>query len=369
MLKRRKASFPDFRVVTFVALVWLCFTGPDAFAAAPSVGVIVSGDGEMASSGIEAKNAAVLFISNHDADWCVIEDDGGDPSRAVAIAEKLIAQGVGFIVGPIAEKSAKAMRSYVADRNVVWLSLAPERPERGRRPPNYFRIGTSEGRLISKAIDFGKVDLKAKRLRLEVPPQLFVAPDAVKEWNSGMGSSQLGDPGSIFEPQNAVTVVSPERVASMLDGLKQTKVVTYSTFGVRNMSNYRRNGYFVVAVPGGDQTTASRTLARQYVDAFGQTPDRGFAFQTYAALEIVSALRQLSSASARVDALQNKSFKTVIGELDFESDGDSTWQSEAVWAVSGEGMIVAASGGTSCKCALADCCKKDCCKQCKGECD
>jgi ABC-type branched-subunit amino acid transport system substrate-binding protein len=352
-----------------------------------SVGVICSMTGHYAIDGNEIFRTKDLFIQLQnkeiDVDIC---DDGSTLQQAISCADTLVYKMKPIaIIGPSFSSAAEHVREILAKVGTPHISLAPERPDYEARPRTFFRIGTSTGRLISKAVEFVVNNLKPKNLGVMLDNNLL-APSAswksVFSDNSALNFQQfLPDtkdlPTELRKSNTDVLLLRYQylsKIIPLLQNFRNLIALTYASIGIGQLEKLKNDRLYIVATPI-PNTQEGAIFSGNFQGKYGIPPNAGFAFQTYAALEILADVTKRLKAEATpekiVDMIQKSTFSTVLGSIRFNEAGDSNWTSEAVYNIRAEGPpVVAFAGKTDCSCNLADCCKIECCKKksCEGKC-
>lgn len=351
------------------------------------VGVICSRTGPYANVGNEIALTTDLFIRPQNKGIEVeICDDESTPQGASLCAERLVSKSKAIaIVGPSFPSAAEPVREILDKMGTPQISLAPERPDYMKRPRTFFRIGTSVGRLISVATDFVVNNLKPQYLGLILDNSLLL-PSA--NWGSLFSDKYATKfqqfthlsrdlPADIHKTNTDILLIQPQfssEIIPLLRDFRALKILTYTTTGIGQFENWKNDRLYVVTTPTPNTQTALM-FSKNFQSIFGVPPKAGFAFQAYAALEILEIVtHQLRAGEARkeiVNLIEGTTFQTILGAIRFNTAGDSNWPSEVVYRLRGEGPpVVAFAGKIDCSCSLADCCKIECCKKasCEGRC-
>lgn len=125
------------------------------------IGLLLTLSGPLAAIGVELQKGFVTFVRQHGGRLggrrvqFLVEDDGGDPSRAIERSRRLIGQGVDFVAGVAPSNVAIAIRDVYHETKtiVVIANAAANEVTREKRSPYIFRscytnwqIGASFGR-------------------------------------------------------------------------------------------------------------------------------------------------------------------------------------------------------------------------------
>jgi ABC-type branched-subunit amino acid transport system substrate-binding protein len=351
----------------------------------PRVGLITSLTGSLAPFGREIVNAAEFFnnVSRNgiEIDTC---DDEGDPGKAINCLSRIINRNSGnvsaVVVGSLHSGAAQAIREKAGSLPTPVISVGKEAPATGQRPPNYFRVGTSTGFLVSRAAQYIKEVLKPSavtvleergiltpghawttifpRMKMTAEP---LAPDAIQ---NGIDAVATSKPNLVLAPGWA-----ERKLLSSGAIPKDSRLVIYSTAGIGAFEDVNSPDVFIVTVPG-DQTPEGEQFRSRYEQKYSVPPNLGYGYQTYAVFEILSSVLGTGTPEKGISSeLKRRTFSTILGSIAFGANGNSTWPSEAVWK-SDDRRNAAATGGTRCDCSLADCCDCQCCKSsnCNGDC-
>ena len=343
------------------------------------VGVVTSASGPFAAVGIEIANTARLFGEERVGKVQIfICDDQGTSPQALQCLDKLTQQDkVTVLLGPFLQSLAAAAVPRAAKQNVPFVSLAPARISVDQKARNVFRIGTTRGLLVSRAAEFIRRTYGEGTLLVFEEPGLFAPgrtwsnvfpklkveskPAEKLDLSSATSTAQAVRPNIILVPGQAFR--APE-LASLTEF---SPVVAYSFFGVGAYESQRSQRVYLVAAPG-PQTAAGEAFLNQFRKRFGTAPSLGYGYQTYAALEILLAAVAPGATNEQIsERIRKQRFTTILGTIAFQSDGDSTWQSQVVWRLD-QPLSPVAAGSTPVNCSLADNCPTDCCKKCCSSC-
>ncbi len=338
-----------------VALILaLCLTGPvlgDVLiaAAAPMTGPR-AWSGEQARRGAERAvhdlNAAGGVLGERVR--LILGDDAADPGQAVAVARKLIADGVRFVAGHRSSDASLATLDVYAKARVIQISPSSTNPElTERNVPTFFRVcgrddqqGLVAGDYLARHWPRGNVGV----VHDESAYGTGLAQQTKRRLN------QLGLSESLFARYwSGTRDFSPLLEQMRRRNIEVLYVGGYSTEAALITRQAHDAGYPLQVISGDalhnsdfwmitgaagegalftfDRDPRERPAAREVVERFradGYEPE-GYTLHTYAAIQVwaQAATRAGSFATDAVLAvLRDEEFDTVLGRLGFDAKGD-----------------------------------------------
>lgn len=329
-----------------------------AVSVAQDVRIAVAGPftGQLAALGEQLKRGAEQFVADRNAEGgidghrLVLDegDDQCDPKQAVAVANRFVADGDIVVIGHACSGSSIPASDVYAEAGVLEITPSSTNPaftERGRE--NTFRIvgrddqqGGFAGRYIAE-------HFKGDRLAIVQDKSAYgrgLADQAKVTLN------QLGMRETMFEGINAgekdfsalITKMKatdikmvyyggyhPEAALIMRQAMAQGLPLqliggdTLNTVEFSAIAGPAGEGTLFSSVPAARELPEGRSLAERF-EAQGYDPE-GYTLYTYAAFEVWAQAVE-AAKSFRLDALvkplHTRSFKTVIGVLQFDNKGD-----------------------------------------------
>lgn len=99
----------------------------------------------------------------------------------------------------------------------------------------------------------------------------------------------------------------------------------------------KRSGAFDAVAPPCAQSVKGKLFAKSYKARYEKEPNLGYAYQTYAALQVMADTAKafpprLHDAATFADFIRMSPFRTILGEIRFWK-GDATWRSDSLWHV------------------------------------
>jgi branched-chain amino acid transport system substrate-binding protein len=156
-----------------VAAAFLCLFNAAAFAETIKIGVVAPYSGDLASYGVPAKNAAELAVKDINAAGGVLgkqlelvaEDDVCEPNTAANVANKLVSEGVKFVVGHLCSGATKAALPVYKNAGVIAISAASTNEDLtlGGGNSHFFRTIPHDGAQAQKQVDFATRKLGVKK--------------------------------------------------------------------------------------------------------------------------------------------------------------------------------------------------------------
>jgi hypothetical protein len=270
---------------------------------------------------------------------------GGDPARAVALANQAVAEGAKIIVGPLLAPEATAVGAAVAGAGINVLSFSNNPSVAGR---NVFLLGPTFENSAARLMSFAASQNKGRVLLIsEQTPAGEVAERAVRAAANRTGATLAGVQSYAFSQQGIVDALprisgavrssgaqtvlmtaGSEGALPLLAELLPQNGVSPSVFQYAGLTRWDvpaatlnlrglNNGWF--ALP--DPALTARFEAR-YAAAYGAAPNPVAAL-AYDGIAAVGALLRQGGADALSGAriTQGQGFAGVNGVFRFRADG------------------------------------------------
>jgi len=276
-------------------------------------------------------------------------DDACDPKQAVAVANKVVNDGVKFVVGHLCSSSTQPPSDIYEDEGVIMITPAATAPEiTARGYKNVFRtIG----------LDSAQGPAAGNYIADHVKPKVVAVLHDKQQYGEGIASAvkqtleSKGTKVAVFEGVNA----GDKDFAAIIAKLKQANVdfVYYGGYhpelglilrqakekglnakfmgpeGVGNdsisqIAQGASEGLLVTLPQAFDQQPENKALVAKFV-AEKKDPTGPFVFPAYTAVEVIAQgiEKAKTQDTAKVaEAIHEGTFKTPMGELSFDKKGD-----------------------------------------------
>ncbi|MFH6568285.1 MULTISPECIES: branched-chain amino acid ABC transporter substrate-binding protein [Pseudomonas] len=276
-------------------------------------------------------------------------DDACDPKQAVAVANKVVNDGIKFVVGHLCSSSTQPASDIYEDEGIIMITPAATGPEITAR--GYKMIFRTIG------LDSAQGPAAGNYIADHVKPKIVAVLHDKQQYGEGIATAvkkTLEDKGvkvAVFEGVNA----GEKDYSSVIAKLKQANVdfVYYGGYhpelglilrqakekglnakfmgpeGVGNESISQiaqgaSEGLLVTLPKAFDADPANKALVESFA-AKKQDPTGPFVFPAYAAVEVIAGgIEQAKSEDpAKVaEAIHKGTFKTPTGNLKFDAKGD-----------------------------------------------
>ena len=276
-------------------------------------------------------------------------DDACDPKQAVAVANKVVNDGVKFVVGHLCSSSTQPPSDIYEDEGIIMITPAATAPEiTARGYKNIFRtIG----------LDSAQGPAAGNYIADHVKPKVVAVLHDKQQYGEGIATAvkqtleNKGVKVAVFEGVNA----GDKDFAAVIAKLKQANVdfVYYGGYhpelglilrqakekglnakfmgpeGVGNdsisqIAQGASEGLLVTLPQAFDQQPENKALVAKFV-ADKKDPTGPFVFPAYTAVEVIAqGIEQAKSEdTAKVaKAIHDGTFKTPMGDLSFDDKGD-----------------------------------------------
>lgn len=276
-------------------------------------------------------------------------DDACDPKQAVAVANKVVNDGVKFVVGHLCSSSTQPASDIYEDEGVIMVTPAATSPELTAR--GYKMIFRTIG------LDSAQGPVAGNFIADHIKPKVVAVVHDKQQYGEGIATavkSTLEGKGvkvAVFEGINA----GDKDFSSLIAKLKQANVdfVYYGGYhpelglilrqaqekglkakfmgpeGVGNESISQiaqgaSEGLLVTLPKSFDQDPANKALVEAFA-AKKEDPSGPFVFPSYAAVQVIAGgIEQAKSEDAAkvAEAIRAGTFKTPTGDLSFDAKGD-----------------------------------------------
>ena len=276
-------------------------------------------------------------------------DDACDPKQAVAVANKVVNDGVKFVVGHLCSSSTQPASDIYEDEGVIMITPAATSPEI-----------TSRGyKLIFRTIglDSAQGPAAGNYIADHVKPKIVAVLHDKQQYGEGIATAvkqtleKKGTKVAVFEGLNA----GDKDFSSIIQKLKQANVdfVYYGGYhpelglilrqakekglnakfmgpeGVGNdsisqIAQGASEGLLVTLPKSFDTDPANKAIVEEFAKN-KQDPTGPFVFPAYSAIEVIAggiAAAKSEDTAKVAEAIHAGTFKTPTGDLSFDAKGD-----------------------------------------------
>ena len=276
-------------------------------------------------------------------------DDACDPKQAVAVANKVVNDGVKFVVGHLCSSSTQPASDIYEDEGVIMITPAATSPEI-----------TSRGyKLIFRTIglDSAQGPAAGNYIADHVKPKIVAVLHDKQQYGEGIATAvkqtleKKGTKVAVFEGLNA----GDKDFSSIIQKLKQANVdfVYYGGYhpelglilrqakekglnakfmgpeGVGNdsisqIAQGASEGLLVTLPKSFDTDPANKAIVEEFAKN-KQDPSGPFVFPAYSAVEVIAggiAAAKSEDTAKVAEAIHAGTFKTPTGDLSFDAKGD-----------------------------------------------
>ena len=276
-------------------------------------------------------------------------DDACDPKQAVAVANKVVNDGVKFVIGHLCSSSTQPASDIYEDEGIIMVTPAATSPE----------ITARGYKLVFRTIglDSAQGPAAGNYIAKQVKPKVVAVIHDKQQYGEGIATAvkqtleKDGVKVALFEGINA----GDKDFSSLIAKMKQANVdfVYYGGYhpelglilrqaqekglkagfmgpeGVGNASISQiaqdaSEGLLVTLPASFDQDPANKALVEAF-KAKKEDPSGPFVFPSYAAVEVLAeAITKAKSEDTTkvAEALRANTFKTPTGNLSFDEKGD-----------------------------------------------
>ncbi|MDU9394619.1 branched-chain amino acid ABC transporter substrate-binding protein [Pseudomonas japonica] len=276
-------------------------------------------------------------------------DDACDPKQAVAVANKVVNDGVKFVIGHLCSSSTQPASDIYEDEGVIMITPAATSPE----------ITTRGYKLIFRTIglDSAQGPAAGNYIADHVKPKVVAVLHDKQQYGEGIATAvkstleKKGTKVAVFEGLNA----GDKDFSSIIQKLKQNNVdfVYYGGYhpelglilrqaqekglnakfmgpeGVGNdsISQIAQNASegLLVTLPKSFDTDPENKKIVDAIKADGKDPSGPFVFPAYSAVELIAqGIKKAGSQDTDkvAAAIHAGTFKTPTGELSYDEKGD-----------------------------------------------
>lgn len=350
-------------VLFSAVVIFSCSNDKDGDKAPIMLGVTGPYSGDLAPYGIPTAEAAKLIVEKvNEAGGVqgrqiklIVEDDICDPNQATLVANKLIADGVVAVIGPICSgATASAMGTYESE-NVPVISPSATNPDLTLDYPNFFRTIAGDDKQGVRQAEFLVNTLNAKKIAVIHDQQ-----DYGKGLADGamVNLEKLGVEIVLYEGITAGAVDYSAIVSKIInakvdalvyggydaDGSKLITQLKAKSFAgdivvgdgfkgeqFLKLAGAAAEGVYATGPKDYTQTEAYKNAVSEYKEMNSGNEPGTFYSEGYAATMIlVELLKEVNLSDMKttqqeiLDMLSSgKSFDTSVGTISFDKDGNS----------------------------------------------
>ncbi|HEX9861282.1 MAG TPA: branched-chain amino acid ABC transporter substrate-binding protein [Nitrospirota bacterium] len=332
------------------------------------IGIAGPMTGDQSKMGIDFKNGVQLAVDEWNAKGGVlgkkvvvsVEDDQHDPKQAVAIANKLVNDGVAGVVGHFNSSCSIPASNIYMDGGVPMITPATTNPEFTERGMwNVFRVCGRDDQQGKAAADFVTGTLGAKKVAVlhdkttygqglagQFKANLGPAVEVVyygsiiqgdKDFKSVLTSIKSNPPdvlyfGGIY-PEGGLLVKQAREIGlnSVLvggDGIIDQKFI--------EIGGESAEGSYITFSPDPENIPTAKAFLDEYHKRYGQHgPYSVYAYD--AANILLKAIDETGSTDGKAVAghIRDGSFVGALGTVSFDSKGDNKVANYVIWQVKG----------------------------------
>ena len=347
------------RLTTALILTVLAgFFGASGAMAEIKIAVAGPMTGQYASFGEQMKRGAEMAVADINAAGGVlgqklalsIEDDACDPKQAVAIANKMVSDGVVFVAGHFCSGSSIPASKVYEEENILQISPASTNPKLTEEGgPNIFRTcgrddqqGTVAGNFLADkyagkkvailhdktAYGKGLADETKKQLNKRgIEEAMYEAYTAGEKDYSAVVSKMKGAGIDLFylggyHTEAGLMIRQAREQGYNVQLVSGDALVTDEFWKITGSSG---EGTLMTFSPDPRKNPSAAPVVKKFRDT-GYDPE-GYTLYTYGAIQAwVDAVTKTGSVDTNKvsDALRANQFDTVLGKIGFDAKGDVT---------------------------------------------
>ena len=262
-------------------------------------------------------------------------DDACDPKQAVAVANKVVNDGIKYVIGHLCSSSTQPASDIYEDEGILMITPAATAPELTAR--GYQLI------LRTTGLDSDQGPTAAKYILEKVKPQRIAIVHDKQQYGEGLARAVLFDGITAGEKDFSTLVarLKKENIDFVYYGgyhpemgqiLRQARAAGLKTqfmgpegvanVSLSNIAGESAEGLLVTKPKNYDQVPANKPIV-DAIKAKKQDPSGAFVWTTYAALQSLQAgLNQSDDPAEIAKYLKANSVDTVMGPLTWDEKGD-----------------------------------------------
>ena len=274
-------------------------------------------------------------------------DDACDPKQAVAVANKIVNDGIQYVIGHLCSSSTQPASDIYEDEGILMISPGATNPELTQR--GYAHIMRTAG------LDSSQGPTAAKYILEKVKPQRIAIIHDKQQYGEGLARSvqdnlKKANADVVFfdgitagekDFSTLVARLKKENIDFVYYGgyhpemgqiLRQARAAGLKTqfmgpegvanVSLSNIAGESAEGLLVTKPKNYDQVPANKPIV-DAIKAKKQDPSGAFVWTTYAALQSLQAgLNQSDDPAEIAKYLKANSVETVMGPLSWDAKGD-----------------------------------------------
>ena len=274
-------------------------------------------------------------------------DDACDPKQAVAVANKIVNDGIKYVIGHLCSSSTQPASDIYEDEGILMISPGATNPELTQRGYQYIMrtagLDSSQGPTAAKYI---LETVKPQRIAIIHDKQQYgeglarAVQDGLKKGNANVvffdgitaGEKDFSTLVARLKKENIDFVYYGGYHPEMGQILRQARAAGLKTqfmgpegvanVSLSNIAGESAEGLLVTKPKNYDQVPANKPIV-DAIKAKKQDPSGAFVWTTYAALQSLQAgLNQSDDPAEIAKYLKANSVDTVMGPLTWDEKGD-----------------------------------------------
>lgn len=275
-------------------------------------------------------------------------DDACEPKQANAVANKMVNEGVNYVVGHLCSSSTQPASDIYYDEGIVMVTPASTSPEITTRGyDNVFRTIGLDSMQGPAAAEFIAEKVKPERVAIVHDKQQYgegiatEVRDTLKEKGVNVvmfegvtaGQKDFSPLISKLRQENVDFVYyggyHPELglILRQAEGSLDAKFMGPEGVGnsdINTIAGEAAEGLYVTLPPSFDEQEENQELVKAFKEK-GEDPSGPFVLTSYAAVQVIAEAIEKTGEndpSAVADTLREETFQTPIGTVEFDDKGD-----------------------------------------------
>ena len=253
-------------------------------------------------------------------------DDACDPKQAVAVANKVVNDGIKYVIGHLCSSSTQPASDIYEDEGILMITPAATAPELTARG---YKLT-----LRTTGLDSDQGPTAAKYILDKVKPKRIAIVHDKQQYGEGLARAvqdglKKGNANVVFfdgitagekDFSTLVARLSQARAAGLKTQFMGPEGV--ANVSLSNIAGESAEGLLVTKPKNYDQVPANKPIV-DAIKAKKQDPSGAFVWTTYAALQSLQAgLNQSADPAEIATWLKANTVETVMGPLSWDEKGD-----------------------------------------------